>query len=169
MVIVRFAPSPTGYLHIGGLRTALYNYLFARHNNGKFLMRIEDTDMTRMVPGAIEKLFEILKWCGLDYDEPPVIQSARLVVYKKHVEELLEKDLAYRCFCTSERLDQMRKLQIAQKQPPKYDGFCKNLSKADSQNLSKEKPFTVRMKMPQEEIKFIDIIRGEIKFHGSLI
>ncbi|HAX61975.1 MAG TPA: glutamate--tRNA ligase [Elusimicrobia bacterium] len=169
MVRVRFAPSPTGFLHIGGLRTALYNYLFARHNNGKFLIRIEDTDRTRMVSGAIEKLFEILKWCGLNYDEEPVIQSARLEIYKKYVNELLEKDLAYRCFCTSERLEEMRKLQIAKKQPPKYDGLCLKLSKDDSEKLSKEKPYTIRMKMPQDEIKFNDIIRGEIKFHGSLI
>ncbi|MDO8735417.1 MAG: glutamate--tRNA ligase [Elusimicrobiota bacterium] len=169
MVRVRFAPSPTGFLHIGGLRTALYNYLFAKHNDGKFLIRVEDTDRTRMVSGAIEKLFEILKWCGLNYDEEPVIQSERLDIYKKYVKELLEKDSAYRCFCTSERLEEMRKLQIAKKQPPKYDGLCLKLSKDDSEKLSKEKPFTVRMKMPQDEIKFVDIIRGEIKFHGSLI
>ena len=169
MIRVRFAPSPTGFLHIGGLRTALYNYLFARHNGGKFLIRIEDTDRTRYVEGAIEKLFEILKWCGLNYDEEPIIQSQRLEIYKNYVNELLEKDLAYKCFCTSERLEEMRKLQIAKKQPPKYDGLCLNLSKDDSEKLSKEKPFTVRMKMPAEEIKFIDIIRGEIKFHGFLI
>ncbi|MBI5573087.1 MAG: glutamate--tRNA ligase, partial [Elusimicrobia bacterium] len=169
MVRVRFAPSPTGFLHIGGLRTALYNYLFARHNGGKFLIRIEDTDRTRYVEGAIEKLFEILKWCGLDCDEEPVIQSQRLDIYKKYANELLEKDLAYRCFCTSERLEEMRKLQITKKRPPKYDGLCLKLSKDDSEKLSKEKPFTVRMKMPQDEIKFTDIIRGEIKFHGSLI
>ena len=169
MIRVRFAPSPTGFLHVGGLRTALYNYLFARHNGGKFLIRIEDTDRTRMVIGAIEKLFEILKWCGIDYDEQPVIQSERLDIYKKYVKELLEKDLAYRCFCTHERLDEMRKLQIAKRQPPKYDGLCKKLSKSDSEKLSKEKPFTVRMNIPQDEIKFNDIIRGEIKFHSSLI
>ncbi|PKM92813.1 MAG: glutamate--tRNA ligase, partial [Elusimicrobia bacterium HGW-Elusimicrobia-4] len=142
MVRVRFAPSPTGFLHIGGLRTALYNYLFARHNGGKFLIRIEDTDRTRMVSGAIEKIFEILKWCGLDYDEKPVIQSERLEIYKKYVNELLEKGLAYRCFCTSERLEEMRKLQIAKKQPPKYDGLCLKLSKDDYEKLSKEKLFT---------------------------
>ncbi|MFH1541382.1 MAG: glutamate--tRNA ligase [Elusimicrobiota bacterium] len=168
-VRVRFAPSPTGFLHIGGLRTALYNYLFARHNDGKFLIRIEDTDRSRMVSGAVEKLFEILKWCGIDYDEEPVIQSERLDIYKKYVNELLDKNFAYRCFCTAERLDEMRKIQIAKKQPPKYDGFCLKLSKDDSEKLSLEKPFTVRMKMPSEEIKFNDIIRGEIKFHGSLI
>ncbi|MFH0948579.1 MAG: glutamate--tRNA ligase [Elusimicrobiota bacterium] len=166
---VRFAPSPTGFLHIGGLRTALYNYIFARHNGGKFLIRIEDTDRTRIVSGAVEKLFEILKWCGIDYDEQPVIQSERLDIYRKYVNELLDKNFAYRCFCTTERLDEMRKIQIEKKQPPKYDGTCKKLSKDDSEKLSLEKPFTVRMNIPSEEIKFNDIIRGEIKFHGSLI
>lgn len=169
MVRVRFAPSPTGFLHIGGLRTALYNYLFARHNKGKFLLRIEDTDRTRYVEGAAEKLIETLKWCGLEYDEPPVIQSARLDIYKKHVQQLLENNHAYRCFCTAERLDEMRKNQAAKKQPMKYDGQCKNISKDESEKLSSEKPFTVRMKMPTEEIIFNDIIRGEVKFHGSLI
>ncbi|MDD5686340.1 MAG: glutamate--tRNA ligase [Elusimicrobia bacterium] len=166
---VRFAPSPTGFLHIGGLRTALYNYIFARHNKGKFLLRIEDTDRTRYIEGAVEKLLDILKWCGLEYDDELVVQSKRLDIYKKHVQQLLEKDFAYRCFCSSERLDEMRKNQIAKKQPPKYDGCCKNISKEESEKLSKEKPFTVRMKMPSEEIAFEDVIRGKVKFHGSLI
>src|SRR3989339_136513 len=169
MVIVRFAPSPTGYLHIGGLRTALYNYLFARHNKGKFLLRIEDTDRTRYVEGAIEKLIEVLKWCNLEYDNIPIIQSQRLDIYKKYVDELLQKDFAYRCFCTSERLEEMRKNQIAKKQPPKYDRCCKDITKEESEKMAKEKTFTVRMKMPSEEIIFNDVIRGDVKFHGSLI
>ncbi|MBN1385216.1 MAG: glutamate--tRNA ligase [Elusimicrobia bacterium] len=168
-VVVRFAPSPTGYLHIGGLRTALYNYLFAKHNKGKFLLRIEDTDRTRYVEGAVEKLVETLKWCGLECDENPVIQSERLDIYKEHVEQLLKNDHAYRCFCTPERLDEMRKTQSAKKQPLKYDSHCKNISKEESEKLSKEKSFTVRMKIPPEEIIFNDIIRDEVKFHGSLI
>ena len=169
MVIVRFAPSPTGYLHIGGLRTALYNYLFARHNKGKFLLRIEDTDRTRYVEGAVEELLKILNWCGLEYDNTPTIQSQRLDIYKKHVNELLEKDFAYRCFCTPERLEEMRNIQIAKKQPSKYDGTCKKLSKQESDKMASEKTFTVRMKMLAEEISFNDVIRGEVKFHGSLI
>lgn len=168
-VKVRFAPSPTGFLHIGGLRTALYNYLFAKHNNGKFLLRIEDTDRARYVEGAVEKLIETLKWCGLELDGTPVVQSERLDIYKKHVRQLLDNNQAYRCFCTAERLDEMRKSQTAKKQPMKYDGHCKNISKDESEKLSKEKPFTVRMKIPAEEIIFNDIIRGEVIFNGLLI
>ncbi|MEW6558135.1 MAG: glutamate--tRNA ligase [Elusimicrobiota bacterium] len=168
-VVVRFAPSPTGFLHIGGLRTALYNYLFARHNNGKFLLRIEDTDKTRYVEGAVEKLLEILNWCGLEYDEEPVIQSQRLDIYKCYIDNLLERRYAYRCFCTPERLEKSRKIQIARKQTPKYDGLCRKIPQIESDKLSEEKPFTVRMKIPLEEIKFTDIIRGEIKFDGALI
>jgi len=169
MIKVRFAPSPTGFLHIGGLRTALYNYLFARHNKGSFVLRIEDTDRTRFLEGAAEGLIEILKWAGLEFDEGPYFQSQRLEIYRDHVNRLLDKGFAYHCFCTPERLDEMRKLQIAKKQPPKYDGYCRNLSREESEKLAHEKPFTVRMKMPSEEIKFEDIIRGEVKFHGSLI
>ena len=169
MIKVRFAPSPTGFLHIGGLRTALYNYLFARHNKGSFLLRIEDTDRTRLVEGAAEGLIDILKWAGLEFDEGPFSQSERLEIYGSHAKLLLDKGLAYRCFCTSERLDEMRKLQIAKKQPPKYDGRCRDMSVAESDKLALEKPYVIRMKMPSEEIKFGDVIRGEVKFHGSLI
>ncbi|OQA91321.1 MAG: Glutamate--tRNA ligase [Elusimicrobia bacterium ADurb.Bin231] len=169
MIKVRFAPSPTGFLHIGGLRTALYNYLFARHNNGIFLLRIEDTDRSRFVEGAAEGLVDILKWAGLDFDEGPLFQSDRLDIYKERVDFLLKNGFAYRCFCSADRLDGMRKAQIAKKQPPKYDGLCKSLSPEESDKLAKEKPFTVRMKMPQEEIIFDDAIRGTVKFHGSLI
>lgn len=169
MVRVRFAPSPTGFLHIGGLRTALYNYLFARHNGGKFLIRIEDTDRTRIVSGAVEKLFEILKWCGLDYDEQPILQSSRLNIYKKYVNELLSNNFAYRCFCSADRLADMRKVQIANKQTSRYDGCCRKISEGESENLSLQNSFTVRMKMPADEIKFSDIIRGEVTFDGSLL
>src|SRR5574344_662080 len=125
-VRLRFAPSPTGYLHIGGLRTALYNYLYAKHNNGKFILRIEDTDQTRFVEGAIENLIESLHWAGVEYDEGvfvedekivekgdhgPYIQSNRLDIYKKYVDELIEKGYAYYCFCSKERLEQVREEQ----------------------------------------------------------
>ena len=123
---LRFAPSPTGYLHIGGLRTALYNYLYAQHNNGKFILRIEDTDQTRFVEGAIENLIDSLKWAGVKYDEGvfvedhkivergeygPYIQSKRLDIYKKYVDELIENDHAYYCFCSKERLEEVREEQ----------------------------------------------------------
>ena len=104
-VRVRFAPSPTGYLHIGGLRTALFNYLFARHNNGKFILRIEDTDKARQLPGAVENLTDTLKRVGLGYDEGPCFQSQRLDIYNKHAAELIKQRSAYYCFCTPERLE----------------------------------------------------------------
>lgn len=184
-VRVRFAPSPTGFLHIGGLRTALFNYLFARHNGGSFILRIEDTDRTRYVEGATENLILILSWCGLDYDEGPYldengeiyekgsfgpyIQSKRIQIYKKFAEELLKKGLAYRCFCTPQRLEELRKTQLLNKQPPMYDRFCRNLSQKESDERAKSEPYTVRLKMPDEDIVFHDIIRGEIKFNGKLI
>jgi len=184
-VRVRFAPSPTGFLHIGGLRTALFNYLFARHYKGNFILRIEDTDRTRYVEGATENLISILNWLGINYDEGPFldnknfivqkgdfgpyIQSQRLTIYQQYVEKLIEKGYAYRCFCTPERLDNLRKQQILNKLPPKYDKHCRNISKEESDKLAKEKSFTVRMKIPEEEIRFKDIIRGEVVFQGSLI
>jgi nondiscriminating glutamyl-tRNA synthetase len=183
-VRVRFAPSPTGFLHIGGLRTALFNYLFAKHNKGCFILRIEDTDRTRFVEGAVENLISILNWLEIKYDEGPFlennsivqkgdfgpyIQSQRLEIYQKYVEELIEKGFAYRCFCSPERLDAVRKQQMLNKQPPKYDKHCRSISKEDSEKLAKEKSFTVRMKIPEEEIKFYDIIRGEVTFQGTLI
>jgi glutamyl/glutaminyl-tRNA synthetase len=114
---VRFAPSPTGYLHVGGLRTALYNYLFAKHNGGKFILRIEDTDQSRKVEGALENLIRTLKWAGLEYDEGPdkdgncgpYIQSERLPIYRQHALDLIKNGNAYYCFCTPERLDDVRK------------------------------------------------------------
>ncbi|EFK39695.1 glutamate--tRNA ligase [Peptoniphilus sp. oral taxon 836 str. F0141] len=125
-VRLRFAPSPTGFLHIGGLRTALYNYLFARNNGGKFILRIEDTDRTRFVQGAIENLIDSLKWAGITYDEGvfvedgkivqkgeygPYIQSQRLDIYKKYVDQLIENGYAYYCFCSKDRLDHLREEQ----------------------------------------------------------
>jgi len=169
MIKVRFAPSPTGFLHIGGLRTALYNYLFARHSKGSFVLRVEDTDRARSVEGAAEGLIEILKWAGLEFDEVPYYQSKRIDIYKEHAEKLLQSGNAYRCFCTTERLEGMRKEQTQNKQMPKYDGLCRKLSKEESYDLSKTKPFTVRMIIPQEDITFSDIIRGEVSFHGSLL
>lgn len=184
-VRVRFAPSPTGFLHIGGLRTALFNYLFARHNKGVFILRIEDTDRTRYVEGATENLIHILEWCGLEYDEGPFldksgkiyqkgefgpyIQSQRTHIYKYYAEELLKKEKAYRCFCTPQRLEELRKTQLLNKQPPMYDRFCRNLSKKESDEKAKSQPYTIRLKMPDEEIVFKDIIRGEVKFDSRLI
>lgn len=171
-VRVRFAPSPTGYLHVGGLRTALYNYLFAKKNGGKFILRIEDTDRTRYVEGATESLIAMLKWAGLDFDEgpgingphAPYIQSERTELYRKHAKQLLDNGFAYKCFCTTERLNEMRTVQQAMGQPPRYDKFCEHLSaeeikERENQNL----PFVIRMKVPEKTIRFTDAIRGLIE------
>ena len=171
-VRVRFAPSPTGYLHVGGLRTALYNYLFAKKNGGKFLLRIEDTDRTRLVEGATEGLISVLKWAGLEFDEgpgiggphSPYIQSQRTELYRKSAQELLEKGFAYKCFCTSERLDEMRAVQQAMGQPPRYDKFCEHLTAAElKEREDKNLPFVIRMKVPEKTIRFTDEIRGLIE------
>jgi len=168
---VRFAPSPTGYLHVGGLRTALYNFLFARKHNGVFLLRIEDTDRTRFVEGAKEKLIESLRWAGINFDEGPYIQSERLEIYKQHVEQLLREGKAYRCFCTSERLEQMRKEMEAKKVDVKYDRTCLKLSEKEIQeNLTRQIPHVERMKIPENRtIKFHDIVRGDVEFQSNLI
>jgi nondiscriminating glutamyl-tRNA synthetase len=178
-VRVRFAPSPTGYLHIGGLRTALYNYLFARHNNGKFILRIEDTDRTRYVEGAIENLIESLHWAGIEYDEGvfiedgkivqkggygPYIQSERLDIYKKYVDELIENGHAYYCFCSKERLDKVREEQKVKGLIPKYDGLCRNLSLEEArERIANGEEYVVRLKLPHnKDIKFHDLVRGDI-------
>lgn len=171
-VRVRFAPSPTGYLHVGGLRTALYNYLFAKKNQGKFILRIEDTDRTRFVPGAIENLIETLQWAGLDFDEGPTnggphipyIQSERTELYQKSAQELLDKGHAYKCFCTAERLDDMRMLQQRMGQPPRYDKLCEFLTSEDvSKKITDGLPYVIRMKVPNRAVRFHDEIRGLIE------
>jgi glutamyl-tRNA synthetase len=176
---VRFAPSPTGYLHVGGLRTALYNYLFARKTGGTFILRIEDTDRTRYVEGAVENLIETLGWSGLDYDEGPArggergpyIQSERLSIYTKHVDELLGKGHAYRCFCTPERLEEMRKQQEKMRIAPKYDRQCLRLSREDvSRRLADGTPHVVRMQIPESAtIAFDDIVRGRVEFQSDRV
>jgi glutamyl-tRNA synthetase len=176
-VRVRFAPSPTGFLHVGGLRTALYNYLFARRQGGAFVLRIEDTDRTRYVEGAVASLIATLDWAGLACDEGPqksgpfgpYVQSERLGLYREHVHRLLESQSAYRCFCTQERLEEMRKEQDRAKLPPKYDRRCLSLERGKIEaNLAQGLPFVVRMKVPgAESISFDDMIRGRVEFSGD--
>lgn len=177
---VRFAPSPTGYLHVGGLRTALYNYLFAKRYNGKFILRIEDTDRNRLVEGAVEKLIDSLKWCGLEYDEGPgkdggfgpYIQSERLAIYKEHVDKLIEKGHAYYCFCTPERLEALRNEQQKLKLPQaKYDKHCLSLSKDEvAKNLAAGLPYVVRLNVPADlKIQIKDIVRGDVDFDSSVV
>ncbi len=192
MVIkTRFAPSPTGYLHIGNLRTALYSYLFAKQNNGKFLLRIEDTDRKRYVADGVTNILKSLYWAGIVPDEGvkldcgstgeyqviqagnngPYIQSERLNIYKKYVDELIEKDHAYYCFCTSKRLAELREYQQDKKLPTGYDGQCLeiNIEEAKKRILTGEK-YVVRMKMPKiGEIVFKDLIRGEVKIKNELV
>jgi glutamyl-tRNA synthetase len=177
-VRVRFAPSPTGFVHLGSLRTALYNYLFARHHNGTFVLRIEDTDQARYTEGAVENLLNTLRWTGLDYDEGPekggdfgpYFQSQRRDMYTRQVQQLIKEGHAYRCFCSEERLQKMREEQVARKETPKYDGKCRVLASAESDERSQNEPFVIRMKIPPEgETKVDDIIRGEVIFQNKLI
>ncbi|MCX6167926.1 MAG: glutamate--tRNA ligase [Ignavibacteriales bacterium] len=175
---VRFAPSPTGYLHVGGLRTALYNYLFARKNNGKFILRIEDTDRNRFVEGAVENLIDALKWCGLEYDEGPVVggsygpymQSQRLDMYQTYVQELISSGNAYYCFCSPQRLEILKEEQQKQKLPQaKYDKHCLTLSKKDIEDrLANKEPFVIRLNVePNHKIIFDDIVRGKVEFESN--
>lgn len=175
---VRFAPSPTGYLHVGGLRTALYNYLFAKKNNGTFVLRIEDTDRNRYVEGAVENLISSLKWAGLDFDEGPEVggnygpylQSQRLDLYKNYADELITNDKAYYCFCTPERLQTLREEQEKQKLPQaKYDKHCLHLSKEEiKNNLVSGIPKVVRLNVVQNHtIKFDDVIREHVEFESN--
>lgn len=176
---VRFAPSPTGYLHVGGLRTALYNYLYARQNKGVFILRIEDTDRTRYVEGAVENLTNTLGWAGLEFDEGPgkggnfgpYIQSERLDIYRKHAEQLLQERKAYYCFCTSERLEKMRDDLEGTGAFAKYDKTCLKLSPSDvEKNLADGIPYVIRMKVPENRIiKFHDLIRDEVEISSDLI
>ena len=177
---VRFAPSPTGYLHVGGLRTALYNYLFAKRFNGKFLLRIEDTDRNRYVEGAVEKLIDSLKWCGLEYDEGPgkdggfgpYIQSERLPIYREHVDRLLASGHAYHCFCTPERLEALREEQQRLKLPQaKYDKHCLSLSESEIKDkLNSGTPYVIRLNVPSDKkIYFKDIVRGDVEFDSSVV
>ena len=160
---VRFAPSPTGYLHIGGVRTALFNWLFARHNNGVFVLRIEDTDQTRSTDESIQAIIEGMKWLGLDWDEGPYRQTERMHIYKEHIEKLLQEDKAYHCYCTPEELEERRKQAFAEKRIPKYDGRCRELK-----NPVPGKQPVVRFKMPlQGETVVDDHVKGRIVFENT--
>jgi glutamyl-tRNA synthetase len=186
-VRVRFAPSPTGGLHLGGVRTVLYNYLFAKKQNGDFILRIEDTDQSRYVPGAEEYIFETLQWCGLEPDESvrhggnygPYRQSERKALYRKYAEELVEKKLAYYAFDTPQELDAMRtRLRTDTNPNPQYDHTVR-LQMRNSLSLSKEEtdrliqdhtPYVIRIQMPEKEtISFTDIIRGNVSFDTSTV
>ncbi|KAG8193687.1 hypothetical protein JTE90_024049 [Oedothorax gibbosus] len=168
-VRVRFAPSPTGFLHLGGLRTAFFNYLFARKNKGKFILRIEDTDQKRLKPGSVENLYSMLQWTGLVPDESPFvggsygpyIQSQRLNLYQEKVEELIKTGSAYRCFCSETRLDILKKEALRQHSNWGYDNKCRNLDATEIENFLKEdKPYTIRFKIPKGSVTHKDMVFG---------
>ena len=177
---VRFAPSPTGDPHVGNIRTALFNWLFARHTQGTFILRIEDTDQMRTAEGALESIFDSLEWLGLDWDEgpriggphEPYIQSERkkLGIYQEKAEQLLQEGHAYYCYCTPDELAQMRKEQQQRREPPRYDRRCRNLSQTEHQ-AEGAMPRVVRFKTPLEgePITVDDIIRGEVTFDPSVL
>lgn len=177
-VKVRFAPSPTGYLHVGGLRTALYNYLYAKKQNGKIVLRIEDTDQSRKVEGAVENLISSFKNMGIEFDEGPESggefgpyhQSQRLDIYKKHIEKLIENKSAYPCFCSSERLTEMREIQSKNKQTIKYDRHCLNLSESEVKERLNTEDYVIRFKIPNEgEVVFYDQVRDKVVIQCSEI
>ena len=170
-VRVRYAPSPTGYPHVGNIRTALFNWLFARHHGGKFILRIEDTDLARKVEGALEVILESLRWLGMDWDEGPCFQSQRLSLYSDAAEKLVASGQAYYCYCSAERLDAMRREQMQQKKPTGYDRRCRNLALQEKIELE-DQGITpvVRFKSPlQGQTSFHDLIRGDIVFENSTL
>ncbi|MCE5172629.1 glutamate--tRNA ligase [Paenibacillus profundus] len=174
---VRYAPSPTGHLHIGNARTALFNYLFARHHGGKFIVRIEDTDVKRNVEGGEENQFKYMKWLGMDWDESidvggdygPYRQTERLDIYNKYVNELLERDWAYRCYCTEQELEAEREAQTARGETPKYSGKCCGLSAEDHARLEAEgRQASIRFRVPEgRSYTFDDLVKGDITFESD--
>ncbi len=196
-VRVRFAPSPTGFLHIGSVRTALFNWLFARQHGGVFVLRIEDTDTERSKPEYEKDILENFKWLGLDWDEGPrsadecgldadkrgnktdsdykgnygpYRQSERKEKYKKYLEELLKKGMAYYCFCSKDQLEIDRQTMLTQGLPPKYNGRCQNLPKEESEKRrGRGEASVIRFSVPDEEVDFNDLVRGKVKFDASLM
>ncbi|MCU0609412.1 MAG: glutamate--tRNA ligase [Chitinispirillaceae bacterium] len=179
-VRVRFAPSPTGYLHVGGARSALFNFLFARRHNGTFILRIEDTDRNRFVEGALAEIYDSLRWLGIPWDEGPgaegecgpYLQSERLEIYKKHADTLIKSGHAYCCFCTPERIAALRTEQEKAKQPAAgYDRKCRALSKEEvEKNLESGMPYVIRLKIPAgRKVVFNDMIRGEIEHSSDVL
>jgi glutamyl-tRNA synthetase len=170
---LRFAPSPTGHLHIGGARTALFNWAYARRTGGKFLLRIEDTDRERSLPEYERSILEGLRWMGLDWDEGPDVggehgpyrQSERMGRYRAAADELLARGTAYRCFCTAERLDALREERTRAGQNPAYDGRCRTLDPSESaRRHAAGEPAVVRFRVPEGRTHLTDLIRGEVVF-----
>ncbi len=179
MTRTRVAPSPTGFPHIGTIYQALFDFSYAKKNDGKFVVRIEDTDQTRLVKGAEEKIYEALDWFGLTEDESPrkggpygpYRQSERLPLYQKYAKELVEKGHAYYCFCSKERLEEVRKKLQQEKKVPMYDQHCRHLNQSEiDKGLKESKPWVIRLKVPKDEkIEVVDGIRGKIIFDSNNI
>jgi len=170
-VRLRFAPSPTGYPHLGNIRTALFNWLFARHHGGKFILRIEDTDVARKVEGAVETILDSLRWLGLNWDEGPYLQSERLPIYREIVHKLIEESQAYLCYCSPRRLQEMRQEQVKRKQPPKYDRRCRDLTQRERTQLEAMGVTPViRFRAPLAgETTFFDLIHGPVTFKNDTL
>ena len=178
-VRTRFAPSPTGYMHVGNLRTALYAYLMAKHTNGTFILRIEDTDQERYVEGAVDIIYNTLRETGLIWDEGPdiggpvgpYVQSERMGMFKEYAEQLVKEGKAYYCFCDKDRLEEMRLVQKASGQAPHYDGHCRHLSEEEIQEkLAAGVPYVIRQKMPETgTTSFEDVVYGHIEVDNSTL
>ena len=179
MIRVRFAPSPTGFPHVGNIRTAMFNWLFARRHGGKFIVRVEDTDQNRLVSGALDSILEALAWLGLEWDEGPNVegpygpyfQSQRLRLYASITDQLIKEDQAYYCYCTPERLTDMRKRQQTLKQPTGYDKYCLNLPSSEKEKMHRaSKQKVVRFRMPNDRsIILEDLIRGKVSWDSNLL
>ncbi len=192
----RIAPAPTGYFHLGVARTALFNFLFARKNKGKFILRIDDTDKERSKKEYEIDILKSLAWLGLFWDEGPILKSAennfltqkhlnfgkeyvgdfgpyrqseRIEIYKKYLQKLIDKDLAYFCFCKKEDLEAQKQAMIAAGQVPKYPGICRNIPKQEAFRRAEKEPFVIRLKVPSKKIRFVDLLRGKIEFDLDLI
>ena len=177
-VRVRFAPSPTGQLHIGNVRTALFNWLFARQKGGVFILRIEDTDLERSEARYETQLMEDLKWLGLDWDEgpdvggpyPPYRQSDKMDVYRTYAERLIQERKAYYCFCTAEELEREREQAMAEQRQPNYSGKCRNIDLAEAERRrAAGEPAAIRLKIPERPIRFHDIVRGDVEFSNEVV
>lgn len=162
-IVTRFAPSPTGFLHVGGARTALYSWLYAQRNGGEFVLRIEDTDIERSTQAAIDAILEGMEWLGLEWNKGPYYQTQRFDRYEQYIQQLLDEGKAYRCYCSTERLDKIRDEQWANGEKPRYDGRCRNLDV-----YPEDKPHVIRFRNPEEgSVVFSDHVRGDIEIANS--
>lgn len=167
---VRIPPSPTGYMHIGTARTALFNYLFARHHNGTVVFRLEDTDKERSKPEFSEDIIANLRWLGIEWDEGPFYQSQRNEIYKKYLSRLVDDGKAYHCFCSQEELEARRQYQMSRGEAPKYSGKCAHISKSEAQGrLARGEKSVIRFRTENKKIKFNDFVRGEVEFDAALM